>query len=205
MRIYGNTFFSHKPEHAWIRFLKYFRLWPIHLQYGRTCFDLAISWSCYDLMRNQALALVAHSTCSVRIYLTTQFCRIKGRGGAVEKFWVDFAHSVGWVSKLEGSKLFFTCKYVAWVCKRTNNRETFKASVSSVFPGCFLVCSPIQHMLKTQSLCLESNKCFWNFPKIFLRSGRSVASSAMFPHLRRPIVSSVVSLYSKFKKKTIWA
>ena len=57
-----------------------------------------------------------------------------------------------------------------WVCKRGNIRETFKVSVSSVFPKWFFVCYPKQHMLKTQNLRLGSKKCFWNFPKTFFAS-----------------------------------
>ena len=43
-------------------------------------------------------------------------------------------------------------RYVSWVRKRRNIRETFKVSVSSVFPKWFLVCFLTQHMLKTQNL-----------------------------------------------------
>ena len=56
-------------------------------------------------------------------------------------------------------------KYVAWVRKRGNNRETFKASVSSVFSKCFLVCALTQHMLKAQNLRLERKKMFSSFSR----------------------------------------
>ena len=57
--------------------------------------------------------------------------------------------------------------YVPWIHKRENIWETFKVSVSSVFPKCLLVCASTTHMLKTQKLRLESRKCYWNFPKTF--------------------------------------
>ena len=79
----------------------------------------------------------------------------------------------GWANGKEAKHFCFrdtnsaSSRYVAWVRKRGNIRETFKVSVSSVFPKWFLVCSPTQHMLKTQNLRHGSKKCFWNFPKTF--------------------------------------
>ena len=98
--------------------------------------------------------------------------------------------NVAWVSKREGSRSWeansASSTYVAWVRKRGNNRETFEVSISSVFPKWFFVCANKQYMLKTHNLCLESRKCFWNFPKHFLRPGRNFASATMFPRLRWP-------------------
>ena len=63
--------------------------------------------------------------------------RRKRENIAAETFRSNVVHSVVWVSKREGSKRdanFTSSKDVAWVRKRGNNRETFKVSVSSVFP-----------------------------------------------------------------------
>ena len=73
------------------------------------------------------------------------------------------------------------------------NEETFGKHSKSVFLQCFpsdssRVCSPTQHMLKTQNLRLESKKnAFQIFQKHFLHPGRIFASATMFPCLRRPL------------------
>ena len=99
---------------------------------------------------------------------------------------VNVAHNVAWASKQKGRKTFCCFRddnstnsnHVAWVCKRGNIGETFKVSVSSVFPKCFFFCAPTQRMWKTKNLHLESKK----FQK---HSRRNFVSETMFPRLRR--------------------
>ena len=57
------------------------------------------------------------------------------------------------------------------------NEETFKVSVTSVFPKGFLVCTPTKHTLKHKICVLKAKNIFQILQKHFLRPGRSFISA----------------------------
>ena len=113
-----------------------------------------------------------------RVIVTVFCCGKPTKAGANEKtlLWKHFEPILltmlhGWAKgKKQKDANFSSSKYVASGRKRGNNRETFKVCFTSVFPKCFPVFTPTQHVLKTQNLRLESRKCFRNFPKTIFAS-----------------------------------
>ena len=94
-------------------------------------------------------------------------------------------------------------QHVAWVRKRGSIRETFKVSVSSVFPKCFLVCDPIRQMLKTQNLRHDGKKCFRNFSKTFFASWTQFCfcnNVSLFALALMPVIA-IVTFSSFYRRK----
>ena len=74
-------------------------------------------------------------------------------------------------------------RYVAWVRKQGNIRETFKVSVSQVIPR---LLSHATYVEDTKSASWKQKNFFEIFQKHFLYPGRIFASTTMFPFLRWP-------------------
>ena len=68
---------------------------------------------------------------------------------AVETFCIDVPHNVAWVSKRKGRKTVGRFQHkLHRAAEKGNSQETFKVSVSSVFPKRFLSLQPCTTYIK---------------------------------------------------------